>query len=82
LDHSSQRLDESILCLWEDLGNSEIQSLFEDKAESEHVQQSKEMEKCTYDNTGENEEGFESGNITLPLCFPSFEQLKQNLCSI
>ena len=36
------------------------------------------MEKCTYDDTGENEDDFESGNITLPLCFPSFELLKQS----
>jgi hypothetical protein len=82
LEHSSQTLDDPILCFEEDLVNSEIQSLVEDKAESEHVQKSKEMEKCTYDDTGKNEEGFESGNRTLPLCFPSFELLKQNVCSV
>ena len=39
------------------------------------------MEKCTYDDTGKDEEGFESSNRTLPLCFPSFELLKQNSVS-
>jgi hypothetical protein len=52
--------------------------LVEDKAEGEHVQKPKEMEKCTYDDTGKNEEGCESGNKTLPLYFSSFELLKQN----
>jgi hypothetical protein len=56
--------------------------LVEDKAESEHVQKLEEMEKCTYDDTGKNEKGFESGKITLPLCFPSFKLLKQNVCSV
>ena len=79
LEHSSQVLDDPIPRFVEDLVNSEVQSLIEDKAENEHVQQSKEMEKCTYDDTGENEEGFESGNKTLPLCFSSFELLKQNV---
>ena len=57
--------------------NSQIQSLVEDKVESEHVQKPKEMEKCTYDDTRKDEEGCESGNKTLPLCFSSFELLKQ-----
>jgi hypothetical protein len=52
--------------------------LVEDKAESEHVQKPKEMEKCTYDDTEKNEEGFESSNKTLPLCFSSFDLLKQS----
>jgi hypothetical protein len=81
LEHSSQVLDDPIPRFVEDLVNSEVQSLIEDKAEIEHVQQSKEMEKCTYDDTGENEEGFESGNRTLPLCFSSFELLKQSSVS-
>ena len=54
-----------------------MQSLIEDKAENEHIQQFKEMEKCTYDDTRENEEYFESRNKTLPLCFPSFKLLKK-----
>jgi hypothetical protein len=51
LEHSSQMFDDLILCFEEDLVNSEIQSLVEDKAESEHVQKFKEMERCTYDDT-------------------------------
>jgi hypothetical protein len=78
LEHSSQTLDDPILCFEEDLVDSEIQSLVEEKVEGEHVQKPKEMEKCTYDDTGKNEEGCESGNKTLPLCFSSFELLKQN----
>jgi hypothetical protein len=81
LEHFSQALDDLIPFFVEDLVNSKVQSLIEDKAENEHVQQSKEMEKCTYDDTGENEEDFESGNRTLPLCFPSFKLLKQNSVS-
>jgi hypothetical protein len=81
-EHSSQMLDDLIICFEEDLVNSEIQSLVEDKDESEHVQKFKEMERCTYDDNGKNEEGFESGNKTLPLCFPSFKLLKQNVCNI
>jgi hypothetical protein len=76
LEHSSQVLDDPIPFFVEGLVNSEVQSLIKDNAESEHVQKSKEMEKCTYDDTGENEEGFESSNKTLPLCFSSFELLK------
>ena len=52
--------------------------MVKDKDEGEHVQKPKEMEKCTYDDTGENEEGCESGNKTLPLCFSSFKFLKQD----
>jgi hypothetical protein len=33
--------------------------LVEDESENECVQQSKEIEKCAYDNNEENEEGFE-----------------------
>jgi hypothetical protein len=79
LEYSYQTLDDPILCFEEDLVNSEIQSLVKDKEESEHVQKPEEIEKCTYDDTRKNEEGFESGNITFPLCFPSFELLKQNV---
>jgi hypothetical protein len=82
LQHSSHALDDPITCFVEDLVNSKVQSLVEDKAENEHVQQSKEIEKSTYDNSGENEEGFESGNKTLPLCFSSFRMLKQNVYSV
>jgi hypothetical protein len=82
VQQSSQVLDYPIAYFVEDLVNSKVQSLVKDKAKNENVQQSKEMEKCTYDNTGENEEGFESGNRTLPLCFSSFELLKQNVYSV
>jgi hypothetical protein len=81
VDKILQHFDDPITRFEEDLVNSKVQSLVEDEAENGHVQQSKEMEKCTY-NTRENEEGFESGNKTLPLCFPSFKLLKQNVCSI
>ena len=40
------------------------------------------MEKCTYDDTGKNEEGFRSSNRTLPLCFASFKLLKQNVYNV
>jgi hypothetical protein len=52
--HSSHALDDPITCFVEDLVNSKVQSLVEDKDENEHVQQSKEIEKSTYDNIGEN----------------------------
>jgi hypothetical protein len=50
--------------------------LVEDEYKNECVQQSKEIEKCAYDSSEENEEGFESGEKTLPLCFSSFKFLK------
>ena len=52
------------------------------KSENDCVQQSKEIEKCAYDNSEENEESFESGERTLPLCFSSFKLLKQNVCNV
>jgi hypothetical protein len=51
-------------------------------SENECVQQSKEIEKCAYDSNEENEEGFESGERTLPLCFASFKLLKQNVYNV
>jgi hypothetical protein len=39
---------------------------------------SKEIENCAYDNSEENEEGFESCEKILPLCFSSFKLLKKN----
>ena len=56
--------------------------MVKDKAKGEHVQKPKEKEKCTYDDIGKDEEGFASGNKTLPLCFPSFELLKRNVCNV
>jgi hypothetical protein len=52
--------------------------LVEDKVEGEHVQKPKEMEECTYDDTGKTEEDCESGNKTFPLCFSSSKLLKKN----
>jgi hypothetical protein len=56
--------------------------LVEDESENECVQQSKEIEKCAYDNSEENEECFESGERTLPLCFASFKLLKQKVDNV
>jgi hypothetical protein len=35
-----------------------------------------------YDNSEENEEGFESSERTLPLCFSSFKLLNQNVYNV
>ena len=43
---------------------------------------SKEIEKCAYNNSEENEEGFESGEGTLPFCFSSLKLLKQNVYNV
>jgi hypothetical protein len=59
-----------------------LQPLVENEAENECIQQSKEIEKCAYDNSEENEEGFESGERTLPLCFASFKLLKKNVYNV
>jgi hypothetical protein len=56
--------------------------LVEDESENEYVKQSKEIEKCAYDNSEENEEGFELGERTLPLFFTSFELLKKNVYNV
>jgi hypothetical protein len=62
--------------------NKELQPLVENEAEDECVQQSKESGKCAYDSSKENEEYFESGGRTLPLCFTSFKLLKQNVYNV
>jgi hypothetical protein len=56
--------------------------LVEDESENDCVQQSKEIEKCAYDSSEENEESFESGEITFPLCFSSFKLLKKNVYTV
>jgi hypothetical protein len=56
--------------------------LVKDEYENEYVQQSKEIEKCAYDSSEENEEGFESSERTFPLCFASFELLKKNVYNV
>jgi hypothetical protein len=50
LQHSSHVFDDPITCCVEDLVNAKVQPLVKDKAENEHVQQSKEIKKCVYDN--------------------------------
>jgi hypothetical protein len=50
-----------------------IASLVEDESENECVQQSKEIEKCAYDSSEENEEGFESGERTFAIVFCFFQ---------
>jgi alpha-N-acetylglucosamine transferase len=40
------------------------------------------MERCVYDRSKENEEYFDLGERTLPLCFSSFKLLKQNLYNV
>jgi hypothetical protein len=52
------------------------------KSENDCFQLSKEIDKCAYDNNEENEESFESGERTLPLCFASFKLLKQNVYNV
>jgi hypothetical protein len=78
----SHVFDDPINFCVEYLVSSKVQSLVEDKVENDHVQQSKEIEKCAYNNNEEIEESFESGKRTLPLCFSSFELLKQNVCNV
>jgi hypothetical protein len=39
--------------------SSKLQPLVEDESENECVQKSKEIEKCAYDSSKENEEGLE-----------------------
>jgi hypothetical protein len=52
------------------------------KSENDCFQQSKEIDKCAYGSSEENEESFESGERTLPLCFSSFKLLKQNVYNV
>jgi hypothetical protein len=52
------------------------------KSENDCFQQSKEIDKCAYDNSEENKESFESGERTLPLCFSSFKLMKKNVYNV
>jgi hypothetical protein len=74
--------DEPVTCYVEGLFNTKLQPLVKHETENKCVQQSKEIEKCAYDNSEENEEGFESGERTLPLCFASFKLLKQDVNNV
>jgi hypothetical protein len=52
-------------------------------SENVHFQQCNESNQPTYHSyKEENEEGFESSERTLPLCFASFELLKKNVCNV
>jgi hypothetical protein len=82
LQQSSHVVDDPITCYVEGLVSSKLQPLVEDESENECVQPSKEIENCAYDNSEENEEGFESGERTLPLCFSSFKLLKKNVYNV
>ena len=55
------------------------------KSENDCFRHSKEINKYaydSYDNSEENQESFESGEGILPLCFASFQLLKQNVYNI
>jgi hypothetical protein len=79
---SSHVFDDPITYYVENLVSSKLQPLVKDKSENEYVQQSKEIEKCAYENIEENEGGFESGERTLPLCFASLKLLKKNVYNV
>jgi hypothetical protein len=53
LQHSPQVFDICITCCVEYLVSSKVQPLVEDKAEKEHVQKSKDIEKRAYGNSEE-----------------------------
>jgi hypothetical protein len=59
--------------------DKKLHLLVGDESKNECVQQPKEIENCAYDNSEENEKGFESGEGTLPLCFYSFKTMKKNV---
>jgi hypothetical protein len=59
-----------------------LQPLVKDEYEKQCVQKSKEIEKCGHDSSEENEEGFESGERTLPLCIASIKLLKKNIYNV
>jgi hypothetical protein len=82
LQQSSHVFDDPVTYYVECLVSLKLQPLVEDEYENEYVQQSKEIEKCTYDNNEENEEGFESGERTWSLCFISFKLLKKNVYNV
>jgi hypothetical protein len=82
LQQYSYVFDDLITCYVEGLVSSKLQPLVEDESENEYFQQSKEIEKCAYDNSEENEKSFELGERTFPLCFASFKLLKQNVYNV
>jgi hypothetical protein len=82
LQQSSHVFNDHVACYMEGFISSKLQPLVEDEYENECVQKSKEIEKCAYDNSEENEERFELDERTLPLCFASFEMLKKNVYNV
>jgi hypothetical protein len=62
--------------------DKELQPLVRKESEKKCVQQPREMERCAYDRSKENEENFESDERTLPLCFSSFKLLKQDVNNV
>ena len=82
LQQYSHVFNDPIACYMEGFISSKLQSLVEDEPENECVQKSKKNEKSAYNDSEENEEGFESSERTLPLCFASFELLKQNVYNV
>jgi hypothetical protein len=82
LQQSSHVFDDHVTCYIEGFISSKLQPLVEDESENDCVQQSKEIEKCAYDCSEENEEIFESGERSFPLCFASFKLLKQNVYNV
>ena len=51
LQQSSHVFDYPVTCYIEGFINSKLQPLVEDESENDRVQQSKEIEKCAYDNS-------------------------------
>jgi hypothetical protein len=82
LKQSSHVFNDHFAYYMEGFISSKLHPLVEDESKNECVQKSKEIEKCAYDSSEENEEGFESGGRTLPLCFASFKLLKKNVYNV
>jgi hypothetical protein len=59
-----------------------LQPLVKEKPEGKCARQSKRIEEHAYESNEENEEGLETGERTLPLCFTSFKLLKQNVYNV
>jgi hypothetical protein len=59
-----------------------LQPLVREESEKKYVQQPREMKRCAYDRSKENEENFELHERTLALCFSSFKLLKKNVYNV
>jgi hypothetical protein len=82
LQQYSHVFNDPVACYMEFFISSKLQPLVEDESENECVQKYKEIEKCAYDSSEKNEEGFESRERIVRLCFSSFELLKQNVYNV